>query len=264
MFADLESSREFAEKFHRTCPEHSNFTTMVLQPSAWPTYSPVTIRLPPFMQTSIDRFTRFYCSERKDRKLLWAHSLGTVTIITRFPSGEKELSLSLHQAVVMLLFEDNINKLKFSDILEETGIEKNELKRTLQSLALGKKRVLVKKPPGKDVNADDEFLFNLKFEDEKRNIRINTIQVQETAEEHQATSKYIAIDRTMHLDSAIVRIMKGKKKLAYQDLINAVIEAVGKRFHPVVADIKKRIDDLVEKEYLRRDEADTNLFHYVA
>ena len=50
----------------------------------------------------------------------------------------------------------------------------------MQSLALGKKRVLVKKPPGKDVNPDDEFLFNLKFEDEKRNIRINTIQVQET------------------------------------------------------------------------------------
>jgi cullin 4 len=74
------------------------------------------------MQTSIGNFTRFYCSERKDRKLLWAHSLGTVTLITRFPSGEKELSLSLHQAVVMLLFEDNVNKLKFSDILEETGI----------------------------------------------------------------------------------------------------------------------------------------------
>ena len=73
------------------------------------------------MQASIDSFAKFHSSEWKERKLSWAHSLGTVTLIARFPSGDKELSLSLHQAVVMMLFEDNL-KLKFNDILEETGI----------------------------------------------------------------------------------------------------------------------------------------------
>lgn len=35
-----------------------------------------------------------------------------------------------------------------------------ELKRTLQSLACGKVRVLVKHPKGRDVNESDSFSFN--------------------------------------------------------------------------------------------------------
>jgi hypothetical protein len=38
--------------------------------------------------------------------------------------------------------------------------EKKELDRTLQSLACGKVRVLVKHPKGKDINAGDQFSFN--------------------------------------------------------------------------------------------------------
>ena len=55
-----------------------------------------------------------------------------------------------------------------------------ELKRTLQSLALGRKRVLIKQPMSKDIGENDEFFFNAKFEDKARKVRINTIQVQET------------------------------------------------------------------------------------
>lgn len=49
----------------------------------------------------------------------------------------------LLQTVVLMLFNDAEN-LSFQDIKEATGIEDKELRRTLQSLACGKVRVLQK------------------------------------------------------------------------------------------------------------------------
>lgn len=51
--------------------------------------------------------------------------------------------LSALQTVVLMLFND-AQKLSFQDIKDATGIEDKELRRTLQSLACGKVRVLQK------------------------------------------------------------------------------------------------------------------------
>ncbi len=55
--------------------------------------------------------------------------------------------------------------------------EDAELRRVLQSLACGKKKVLKKVPAGKDVNDDDVFRFNADFDDPHSKIHINSIQV---------------------------------------------------------------------------------------
>ena len=54
------------------------------------------------------------------------------------------------------------------------------LRCTLQSLACGKKKVLKKRPAGRDVNDDDVFIFNDAFEDPRAKVHINSIQVKET------------------------------------------------------------------------------------
>ena len=58
--------------------------------------------------------------------------------------------------------------------------EDADLRRTLQSLACGKKRVLRKVPVGKDVNDGDVFQFNADFTDAAFRVHINSIQVKET------------------------------------------------------------------------------------
>lgn len=58
--------------------------------------------------------------------------------------------------------------------------------------------------------------------------------------------------------------MKAKKELTYEQLKTATIETVRNHFVPEVTMIKKRIEGLVEQEYLRRDEDDQNRFFYVA
>lgn len=58
--------------------------------------------------------------------------------------------------------------------------EESELRRTLQSLACGKARVLVKSPKGKEVEDGDKFIFNGDFKHKLFRIKINQIQMKET------------------------------------------------------------------------------------
>ena len=83
-------------------------------------------------------------------------------------------------------------------------------------------------------------------------------------EESQQTQAAIAGERQFQLDAAIVRIMKAKKEMIHESLVNATIDAVKNHFIPDVKTIKVRIDKLIEGEYMRRDTADQKLLFYVA
>lgn len=74
---------------------------------------------------------------------MWQNSLGSCVLKADFPKGRKELSVSLFQTVVLMLFNDT-DRLSLAEVRDATGIPDKELRTTLQSLACGKIRVLVK------------------------------------------------------------------------------------------------------------------------
>jgi len=77
------------------------------------------------------------------------------------------------------LFND-CNESSLEEIKQATAIEDSELRRTLQSLACGKARVLTKIPKGRDVMDDDKFAYNCDFKNKLFRIKINQIQLKET------------------------------------------------------------------------------------
>jgi cullin-4 len=156
------------------------------------------------MQAELTQYTQFYKKKHAGRKLYWDHQLGTATLSTRFKAGPKDLTVSLYQAVVLLLFND-ANDLSYKDILEQTrmvhlaDVEKDErwlpddkeLRRTLQSLACGKKKVLRKRPEGREVGDDDVFRFNADFTDPRAKVHINSVQISETASLLSVLTRYL-------------------------------------------------------------------------
>jgi len=270
MFKDLELSRDLLRDFHSkldSTNSKSKLSVMVLQQSAWPfsvqKKGKGTLDLPPNMQTDLTAFTDFYKQKHSGRVLHWDHSLGTVTMTARFKAKPKELSVSLFQAAVLLLFNNSL-ELRYPDILAQTRMDDDELRRTLQSLACGKKRVLKKTPAGKDVNDNDIFAFNADFEDPRSKVHINSIQAKVTPEESDRTQRAVEDDRQYYLEAAIVRIMKAKKEMTLNALTTATVEAVKKHFLPDVHAIKVRIERLVEQEYLARSEKRKDCLVYVA
>ena len=117
-----------------------------------------------------------------------------------------------------------------------------ELQRTLQSLACANYRVLSKTPKGKEVNIDDTFTVNTAFHHPKYRIKINQIQAKETKQENQQTHERIAIDRKYETQAAIVRIMKGRRKITHAELVSETITATKTRGPLDPVDIKTQIE----------------------
>ncbi|KAI5118667.1 hypothetical protein M0805_001040 [Coniferiporia weirii] len=268
MFRDLALSRDLLREFHERDVGRGSaqsLSVMVLQRSFWPfsARQREEALLPPTMQADLSKFAAYYKNKHQGRKLDFDHALGTAHLRARFKAGEKELMVSLHQALVLLLFNDQ-DEIPFPDIKEQTRMDDAELRRTLQSLACANKKVLKKRPAGRDVNDGDVFYFNPDFTDPRARVHINSIQAKETPEETKKTQGAIESDRKSFLDAAIVRIMKAKKTLGHQALIAATIDAMKAHFLPEVAMIKSRFDSLIEQEYIRRDELEQNVYVYVA
>ncbi|KAK4361340.1 hypothetical protein RND71_020292 [Anisodus tanguticus] len=200
----------------------------------WPTYPPMDVRIPDELNIYQDIFKEFYLSKYSGRRLMWQNSLGHCVLKAEFPKGKKELAVSLFQTVVLMLFND-AEKLSFQDMREATRIEDKELRRTLQSLACGKVRVLQK---------------------------VNAIQMKETAEENTSTTERVFQDRQYQVDAAIVRIMKTRKVLSHTLLITELFQQL--KFPVKPADLKKRIESLIEREYLERDKNNPQVYKYLA
>ncbi|KAJ5587427.1 uncharacterized protein N7459_003192 [Penicillium hispanicum] len=271
MFKDMDVARDEMASYNGLQRDRDrkerppvDLNVSVLSAAAWPTYPDVPVRIPSIVATSIADFEEFYHNKHTGRKLNWKHQLAHCQLRARFPNGAKELVVSSFQAIVLLLFNDipEDESLNYGQIQEATGLSDPELKRTLQSLACAKYRVLTKKPRGKDVNPADEFVYNVGFTDAKMRIKINQIQLKETKEENKTTHERVAADRHYETQAAIVRIMKSRKAIKHSELIAEVIEATRSRGTLQPADIKLNIEKLIEKDYMER--AEGNSYSYVA
>ena len=58
------------------------------------------------MLKELAAYQTFYKGKHEGHKLDWDHALGAATLRARFAAGEKELSVSLYQAVILLQFND--------------------------------------------------------------------------------------------------------------------------------------------------------------
>ncbi|CAJ0949958.1 unnamed protein product, partial [Mesorhabditis belari] len=265
MFKDMDLSIGLNQAFKQMAAHGASLrpdlTVNVLTMGMWPKYDPSEVVIPPEMSQCLQQFSDFYTQKHSGRKLQWQHSLGQALLKAEFPHGTKELQVSLYQATVIVLFNSR-NTWKYEDILAATKIEEKDLNRTLQSLACAKHKVLQKSPKGKDVEKSDEFTVNVDFTDKLHRIRISQVQMKETAAEKAHVEEEVSADRIYQIDAALVRTMKTRKTLTHQGLLQELFSQL--RFPVKAVDVKTRIASLIERDYMTRDAADSNTYHYVA
>uniref|UniRef100_A0A670Z3C9 Cullin-4B n=1 Tax=Pseudonaja textilis TaxID=8673 RepID=A0A670Z3C9_PSETE len=266
MFKDMELSKDIMIQFkqymqNQNVPGNIELTVNILTMGYWPTYVPMEVHLPSEMVKLQEIFKTFYLGKHSGRKLQWQSTLGHCVLKAEFKEGKKELQVSLFQTLVLLMFNEG-EEFSLEEIKQATGIEDGELRRTLQSLACGKARVLAKGPKGKDVEDGDKFTCNDDFRHKLFRIKINQIQMKETVEEQASTTERVFQDRQYQIDAAIVRIMKMRKTLTHNLLVSEVYNQL--KFPVKPADLKKRIESLIDRDYMERDKENPNQYNYIA
>lgn len=269
MFKDIEVSKDVMRSFNESRYSSElgdvNLEVKVLTAYCWPQHVFEEVLLPSNLKQCQEVFGKFYLSNHfRGRCLKWQHALSTILIEAQLePQKKKELHLSLFQGLCVLLFND-ADKLSFGQILDKTNLSEKSLRVTLQSLACGKVRVLKKEPKGREV--EDHDVFSVDFEKLISNplfrIRVNNIHAKETVEENTKTHSGVFKDRQYQIDAAVVRIMKTRKTLSHANLIAQLFTQL--KFPAKTQDLKKRIESLIDREYMERSKTDPNTYNYVA
>ena len=123
------------------------------------------------------------------------------------------------------------------------------------------KNVLKKDPETKDVSEGDLFSVNENFIGKSYKLTIRTVSAEKESDPKKVEIRQrVENNRNHHIDAAIVRIMKSRRLLDHTDIIAEVTEHLQPRFlaDPIV--IGRRIESLIEREYLERDGTQRNLY----
>ncbi|EGG05009.1 uncharacterized protein MELLADRAFT_44021 [Melampsora larici-populina 98AG31] len=281
MFRDIETSVDINNSYQTVLKKHKEheeersieLNVSVLTAGSWPSHhtAELQINLPNELNSSLKNFENFYQSKYLGRKLKWNHLLGQFILSASFHGSggkikKKELSVSTYQGIILLLFNEieSHESLGFEKIVEMSGLPVGEAARTLQSLACGKVRVLVKTPKGKDVNQTDCFSLNHEFKHDNFKIKINQIQFKETVMERQCTTKKVVTERSTLLQLSIVRIMKSRKQMKHHELVMEIINQLKDRFSVQPKEIKVGIESLIGRDYIERVDGSMDEYHYLA
>jgi cullin 1 len=236
------------------------FSVQVLTTGYWPQYKPLDLALPTEMVKCTQIFKSYYDAKTSKRRLTWMHSLGGVTLRGIFGKKSYDLQVTTVQACALMVFATEPGLLPLQTIRERMNAEEETTKRTMHSLSCGKFKVLkrVSESEGNTIKLTDQFAFNDKFTCPMRKIRIPMASLEESH-----NPKRVEEDRSIAIEAAIVRIMKARKTIKHQQLVSEVLSQLS-FFRPNPKIIKKRIEALIEREYLERDASENQVYKYLA
>lgn len=262
MLSDLAVGAGLRKEFedYKKLKQHStkiDFSVQVLTTGFWPTYKSSDVALPPNMAKCMDIYKAWHDKKHAARKLSWMFSLGNASVRATFGKKSYDLQVTTLQAVALNAFNGG-KRMKLDELAKTLNLEESILKPLMHSLSCGKYKVISKSPSGNKINSTDKFVVSSKFSSNMRKIRIPMASLDASH-----NTKRVEEDRSIAIEAAIVRIMKARKIMQHQQLISEVLSQLA-FFKPNPRVIKKRIEALIDREYLERNAENSNVYKYLA
>ncbi|KAJ7623344.1 ubiquitin-protein ligase [Roridomyces roridus] len=261
MFTDMSLSKDLTDSFkERMAQNHDDagdiaFSIMVLGTNFWPLAPPThDFLLPTELLPTFERFTKYYQTKHSGRKLTWLHNYSKNELRTNYLNQKYILMTSAYQAAVLLQYNRN-DTLSLQELEAATKIAPEILGQVLALLV--KAKVLINEEK-------EQYDLNPSFKSKKIRVNLNLPIKAEQKAESSDVLKAVDEDRKYVIQATIVRIMKARKTMKNQALIQEVISQISQRFAPKIPDIKKAIETLLEKEYIERVDGSKDTFAYVA
>ncbi|KAF2768296.1 Cullin-domain-containing protein [Teratosphaeria nubilosa] len=261
MFQDMQTSKDLNSAYEDWCQntldkddikDGIDATYQILGTGFWPLQPPTTtFAPPPAIVKTYERFQTFYTNKHGGRKLSWLWHLCKGEMRANYAKMNKvpyTFQVSTYQMAILLLFNDQ-DTVGYDEIASTTMLAKETLD---PSIAIMMKAKVLTSEPENTTAPGSVYKLNYGFKNKKLKINLNIAIKAEQKQEAEDTHKTIEEDRKMLMQSAIVRIMKSRKKMKHSELVGEAINQIKSRFSPKIPDIKKCIDILIEKEYLER------------
>jgi cullin 1 len=259
-------------------PANLDFGVQVLTTGFWPTYELYDVTLPSEMAKCVEVFSAYYAQVTSHRQLKWVLGLGQATIRANMKKPY-DLQVTTLQSIALLNMgaitlaapaaaaaaagaaadaKEGPEWVSFDTLKQRTNMDDDVLKRVMHSLACGKYKVLRKSTDSKGVSKNDKFKINTAFACPLRKVRLPMASLEKSH-----NPKRVQEDRSIAIEAAVVRIMKARKQLAHHLLVTEVLQQLH-FFKPNPKVVKKRIEHLIDREYLERDEDSPNIYRYLA
>ncbi|KAH6902807.1 ubiquitin-protein ligase [Coprinopsis sp. MPI-PUGE-AT-0042] len=264
MFTDMSLSKDLTDAFKDRQAHNASggdadnditFSVMVLGTNFWPLNPPThEFTIPQEITQTYERFQRFYQNKHSGRKLTWLWNYSKNELRTNYTNQKYILMTSSYQMAVLMQYNRN-DTLSLDELVAATSVSKEILTQVLAVLV--KAKVLINEET-------DQYDLNPGFKSKKIRVNLNLPIKAEVKAESADVLKAVDEDRKYVIQATIVRIMKARKTMKNQALIQEVISQISQRFAPKIPDIKKAIETLLEKEYIERVEGSKDTFAYVA
>lgn len=270
MFTDHEQAGATNKNFHAWAAGAlplPDFKVTVLTAGSWPlSPSPGGLVLPPLLQECMAAFASFYKTVTTNRTLSWVHESSRACLAYRHPSRPRpcELRMSALQALVCLAMPTTSEPCTVSELARRTGMANDELRRAVMGLSAGKSSTAVLNRTSssgnlKKVDMADQLVLNDTFNPPKIVVTVPLPKVTVVKRDAKTGVAEICIHSRRYVcDAALVRVMKSRKTMAMAELTAEVIQQIT-QFRADPKMIKERIEDLMQREFLNRDEQNVHV-----
>ncbi len=277
MLKDWRASEDFSKAFKTGYQNRLlSVTSISVVSILWPQtlQADTSMKIPSGLREIESAFGSFYLEQKKGAKLTWNRRMGSCVMNAYFSGSvqPKELSLTTPQALILLQFNahDTVRMSRLASALEMSPAL---LEETVASLSTSKYPILLR--------SEDQVSYNANFSTDVRKVPFYLLQSpflsaddvlageSENGMSTSATSTpdlsavplmtrpvSMIAERQLQVDCLLVRRMKSVTKCPRTDLVNFVLATL--KDLPISAvDVNGRIDGLLDKEFLKLNDAFT-------
>ncbi|CAK68276.1 unnamed protein product (macronuclear) [Paramecium tetraurelia] len=271
MINDIEQSNRFASDQQISKDTKFDLNVFLLSQGCWPITTILDNVIKPIqIQNVLENYEKIYLGKHNGRILTWCFNMGQGELIYKLQADKYYLNVNTMQMIAFLLF-NQATQFSIKNILEMTKIDKIDLENSLIPFVC-LKIIQREKQEIEDFSDENEILkLNLGFNNRAKKMKLlpnpkmqpkRISKVKEQNQEELQQMEQINKQREFVVDSQLVRLMKSRKTIKHHELLENCQQMIS-IFKPDILFIKKRIENLIEREYIRRDEKDWNIYHYL-
>lgn len=268
MFEDMKLSESLKPRVREVIGPNSvvgDFTPLILAQSMWPFVhnEDYSLKIAPELQSSLKAVEGEYLKIHSERNLQWLWNHGKNEVKANLSrKGKPPFIFTVSNVQLMILLALNKSATyTYAELHEIIGVSQSVFEAHLSPFV--KFKLIEQNPPSAALN-DPDTTMTVVSEYKSKKLKVNFVSSikNEQKQEEDDTSKEIDESRKNYLTASIVRIMKARKIMKHNDLVNEVFVQAQSRFKAKLIDLKRAIEYLLEKEYLARVDGDS--YEYLA